>query len=143
MEGYEQEAVGGLTVKLQSDEVSSFDEYFMKLKLSTNTRNPWFPEFWQYRFQCRLPGHPLENLNYARNCSGTSSLLPLHFLLPSCSGTSTPQSIKCLLYSPISQTTHSLRGSMCAVTQYVFKPMQDLLTSPKLGCHSTTNTRII
>ncbi|XP_034000799.1 metabotropic glutamate receptor 1-like, partial [Trematomus bernacchii] len=74
VEGYEQEAVGGLTVKLQSDEVSSFDEYFMKLKLSTNTRNPWFPEFWQYRFQCRLPGHPLENLNYARNCSEDEQL---------------------------------------------------------------------
>ena len=71
VEGYEQEAVGGITVKLQSEEVSSFDNYFLKLKLSTNTRNPWFPEFWQYRFQCRLPGHPLENLNYARNCSGS------------------------------------------------------------------------
>jgi len=70
VEGYEREAVGGITVKLQSDEVSSFDDYFPKLKLSSNTRNPWFPEFWQYRFQCRIPGHPLENLNYARNCSG-------------------------------------------------------------------------
>lgn len=70
VDGYEQEAVGGITVKLQSDEVTSFDDYFLKLRLSTNTRNPWFPEFWQYRFQCRLPGHPQENMNYARNCSG-------------------------------------------------------------------------
>ncbi|KAM8913445.1 metabotropic glutamate receptor 1b isoform 1-T1 [Spinachia spinachia] len=74
VEGYEQEAVGGLTVKLQSDEVSSFDDYFLKLKLNANTRNPWFPEFWQYRFQCRLPGHPLENLNYVRNCSEDDDL---------------------------------------------------------------------
>ncbi|XP_024122421.1 metabotropic glutamate receptor 1b isoform X3 [Oryzias melastigma] len=74
VEGYEHEAVGGITVKLHSAEVSSFDDYFLKLKLSTNTRNPWFPEFWQYRFQCRLPGHPQENLNYARNCSGYESL---------------------------------------------------------------------
>uniref|UniRef100_A0A0F8AFS7 Metabotropic glutamate receptor 5 n=1 Tax=Larimichthys crocea TaxID=215358 RepID=A0A0F8AFS7_LARCR len=74
VEGYEQEAVGGLTVKLQSEEVSSFDDYFLKLRLSTNTRNPWFPEFWQYRFQCRIPGHPQENLNYARNCSGYENL---------------------------------------------------------------------
>lgn len=71
MEGFEPEAVGGITVKLQSADVSSFDDYFLKLKLSTNTRNPWFPEFWQYRFQCRLPGHPQENLNYARNCTGS------------------------------------------------------------------------
>ncbi|CAB1415524.1 unnamed protein product [Pleuronectes platessa] len=74
VEGYEQEAVGGITVKLQSDEVSSFDDYFLRLRLSTNTRNPWFPEFWQYRFQCRIPGHPQENMNYARNCSGYESL---------------------------------------------------------------------
>lgn len=74
VEGYEHEAVGGITVKLHSEEVSSFDNYFLKLKLSTNTRNPWFPEFWQHRFQCRLPGHPQENLNYARNCSGSMSI---------------------------------------------------------------------
>lgn len=81
VEGYEREAVGGITVKLHSEEVSSFDSYFLKLKLSTNTRNPWFPEFWQHRFQCRLPGHPQENLNYARNCSGRmqrSSICPGH-----------------------------------------------------------------
>ncbi|CAG5866721.1 unnamed protein product [Menidia menidia] len=74
VEGYEHEAVGGITVKLHSEDVSSFDNYFLKLKLSTNKRNPWFPEFWQYRFQCRLPGHPLENLNYARNCTEDDDL---------------------------------------------------------------------
>uniref|UniRef100_A0A4W5RP08 Metabotropic glutamate receptor 1 n=1 Tax=Hucho hucho TaxID=62062 RepID=A0A4W5RP08_9TELE len=74
VEGYEQEAVGGITVKLQSEEVTSFDDYFLKLRLDTNTRNPWFPEFWQYRFQCRIPGHPLENMNYMKNCSGYESL---------------------------------------------------------------------
>lgn len=73
VEGYEQEAVGGITVKLQSAEVSSFDDYFLKLRLGSNTRNPWFPEFWQFRFQCRLSGHPQENLNYARNCSGSQT----------------------------------------------------------------------
>lgn len=75
VEGFEQEAVGGITVKLQSAEVSSFDDYFLKLRLGTNTRNPWFPEFWQFRFQCRLPGHPQENLNYARNCSGSQAVM--------------------------------------------------------------------
>eukprot|EP00063_Salmo_salar_P077744 XP_014052579.1 PREDICTED: metabotropic glutamate receptor 1-like isoform X2 [Salmo salar] len=69
VEGYEQEAVGGITVKLHSEEVTSFDDYFLKLRLNTNTRNPWFPEFWQHRFQCRIPGHPLENMNYRKNCS--------------------------------------------------------------------------
>lgn len=72
VEGYEQEAEGGITMKLQSEVVKSFDDYYLKLRLDTNTRNPWFPEFWQYRFQCRLSGHPQENKNYKRVCSGGS-----------------------------------------------------------------------
>ncbi|TRY83460.1 hypothetical protein DNTS_016205 [Danionella cerebrum] len=74
VEGYEPEAVGGITVKLQTEEVTSFNEYFLKLRLSNNNRNPWFAEFWQHRFQCRLPGHPQENRNYKRNCSGYENL---------------------------------------------------------------------
>ncbi|XP_027028252.1 metabotropic glutamate receptor 1b isoform X2 [Tachysurus fulvidraco] len=70
VEGYEQEAVGGITMKLQTEEVTSFDNYYLKLRLNTNTRNPWFAEFWQHRFQCRIPGHPQENKNYRKNCSG-------------------------------------------------------------------------
>uniref|UniRef100_A0A672HDS8 Metabotropic glutamate receptor 1 n=1 Tax=Salarias fasciatus TaxID=181472 RepID=A0A672HDS8_SALFA len=66
VEGYEQEAEGGITMKLQSEVVKSFDDYYLKLRLDANTRNPWFPEFWQYRFQCRLPGHPQENKNYKK-----------------------------------------------------------------------------
>lgn len=74
IEGYEVEANGGITIKLQSPEVRSFDDYFLKLRLDTNTRNPWFPEFWQHRFQCRLPGHILENPNFKRICTGNSRL---------------------------------------------------------------------
>ncbi|XP_033847009.1 metabotropic glutamate receptor 1 isoform X1 [Periophthalmus magnuspinnatus] len=74
VEGFEQEAEGGITIKLQSEVVKTFDDYYLKLKLDTNTRNPWFPEFWQYRFQCRLAGHPQENKNYKKLCSGNESL---------------------------------------------------------------------
>lgn len=70
VEGYELEAEGGITMKLQSAVVKSFDDYYLKLRLDTNTRNPWFAEFWQYRFQCRLARHPQENKNYKRVCSG-------------------------------------------------------------------------
>ncbi|XP_051954903.1 metabotropic glutamate receptor 1-like isoform X1 [Xyrauchen texanus] len=74
VEGYEQEADGGITMKLQTEEVQSFNDYFLKLSLDTNTRNPWFAEFWQYRFQCRIPGHPQENYNYLKVCTGNESL---------------------------------------------------------------------
>nr|XP_006625935.2 PREDICTED: metabotropic glutamate receptor 1 [Lepisosteus oculatus] len=79
IEGYEQEAVGGITMKLQSEEVTSFDDYYLKLRLNTNTRNPWFPEFWQHRFQCRIPGHPLENHNFKKTCTGCEPI-PLRYL---------------------------------------------------------------
>nr|XP_046148102.1 metabotropic glutamate receptor 1 isoform X1 [Oncorhynchus gorbuscha] len=78
VEGYEQEAEGGITMKLQSEEVKSFDDYFLKLRLDTNTRNPWFPEFWQYRFQCRLPGHQQEIKKYKKVCSGDLGNESLH-----------------------------------------------------------------
>uniref|UniRef100_A0A8C6NK14 Metabotropic glutamate receptor 1 n=1 Tax=Nothobranchius furzeri TaxID=105023 RepID=A0A8C6NK14_NOTFU len=74
VEGYEQEAEGGITMKLQSEVVKTFDDYYLKLRLDTNTRNPWFAEFWQYRFQCRIPGHPHEKKNYKKVCSGQESL---------------------------------------------------------------------
>ncbi|KAM9704485.1 metabotropic glutamate receptor 1 isoform 2-T3 [Menidia menidia] len=74
VEGYEQEAEGGITMKLQSEVVKTFDDYYLKLRLDANTRNPWFAEFWQYRFQCRLQGHPQENKNYKKLCSGNESL---------------------------------------------------------------------
>ncbi|XP_032882308.1 metabotropic glutamate receptor 1 [Amblyraja radiata] len=74
IESYEQEAVGGITIKLRSAEVTWFDDYFLKLKLGTNIRNPWFPEFWQHRFQCRLEGHAQENLAFKRLCTGNESL---------------------------------------------------------------------
>ncbi|XP_038160133.1 metabotropic glutamate receptor 1 isoform X1 [Cyprinodon tularosa] len=74
VEGYEQEAEGGITMKLQSEVVKSFDEYYLKLRIDKNTRNPWFAEFWQYRFQCRLTGHPQENKNFKKACSGNEGL---------------------------------------------------------------------
>ncbi|KAG7484348.1 hypothetical protein MATL_G00048660 [Megalops atlanticus] len=73
-DGYQREAAGGITIKLQSGYVKWFDDYYLKLKPSSNLRNPWFPEFWQHRFQCRLRGHPQENTKYTRVCSEKESL---------------------------------------------------------------------
>ncbi|KAK6486525.1 metabotropic glutamate receptor 5-like [Huso huso] len=73
-EGYQREATGGITIKLQSPDVKWFDEYYLKLRPETNLRNPWFPEFWQHRFQCRLKGHAQENFKYNRTCNSRMSL---------------------------------------------------------------------
>lgn len=68
-DGYEKEAAGGITIKLKSAHVTWFDSYYLNLKPDSNLRNPWFPEFWQHRFQCRLRGHPQENTGYNRTCT--------------------------------------------------------------------------
>ncbi|XP_026047297.1 metabotropic glutamate receptor 5b [Astatotilapia calliptera] len=73
-DGYVKEAAGGITIKLQSADVKWFDEYYLKLRPENNHRNPWFPEFWQHRFQCRLKGHTQENSKYNRTCSKRESL---------------------------------------------------------------------
>uniref|UniRef100_A0A8C5CL24 Glutamate receptor, metabotropic 5b n=1 Tax=Gadus morhua TaxID=8049 RepID=A0A8C5CL24_GADMO len=71
-DGYVREAAGGITIKLQSADVKWFDDYYLKLRPDNNHRNPWFPEFWQHRFHCRLKGHPQENPKYNRTCKRES-----------------------------------------------------------------------
>ncbi|KAF3705799.1 Metabotropic glutamate receptor 5 [Channa argus] len=73
-DGYQKEAAGGITIKLKSAYVTWFDEYYLNLKPDVNLRNPWFPEFWQHRFQCRLRGHPQENTLFNRSCTWRESL---------------------------------------------------------------------
>ncbi|XP_063763141.1 metabotropic glutamate receptor 5b [Eleginops maclovinus] len=73
-DGYVREAAGGITIKLQSADVKWFDDYYLKLRPENNPRNPWFPEFWQHRFHCRLKGHPQENGKYNRTCGKRESL---------------------------------------------------------------------
>lgn len=68
-DGYVREAAGGITIKLQSADVKWFDDYYLKLRPENNLRNPWFTEFWQHRFHCRLKGHPQESPKYNRTCS--------------------------------------------------------------------------
>uniref|UniRef100_A0A7N9APY2 Metabotropic glutamate receptor 5 n=1 Tax=Mastacembelus armatus TaxID=205130 RepID=A0A7N9APY2_9TELE len=73
-DSYEKEAAGGITIKLKSAYVTWFDDYYLNLKPDANLRNPWFPEFWQHRFQCRLRGHPQESTVYNRTCTWRESL---------------------------------------------------------------------
>ncbi|XP_074016193.1 metabotropic glutamate receptor 5 isoform X1 [Numenius arquata] len=77
-EGYQREAVGGITIKLQSPDVKWFDDYYLQLRPETNHRNPWFQEFWQHRFQCRLEGFPQENPKYNKTCTSQMTLRTQH-----------------------------------------------------------------
>ncbi|XP_078679957.1 uncharacterized protein LOC144915447 isoform X3 [Branchiostoma floridae x Branchiostoma belcheri] len=53
---------GAFTLELKSDALAGFDTYFRTLRPSSNTRNPWFNEFWEETFACYLtekdPSYP-------------------------------------------------------------------------------------
>jgi hypothetical protein len=53
-DGYEKQARGSISIRIHSPNVTDFDEYYFKLNPYTNTRNPWFREFWQQRFNCSI-----------------------------------------------------------------------------------------
>ncbi|XP_036387544.1 glutamate receptor, metabotropic 2a [Megalops cyprinoides] len=52
--GSELVADGAFTIELASYPIKEFEEYFTQLDPYNNTRNPWFREFWERRFQCSL-----------------------------------------------------------------------------------------
>ncbi|CAK9294580.1 unnamed protein product [Gordionus sp. m RMFG-2023] len=51
---YEIEALGGLSVRINSPYVKDFDPYYFSLKPGSNTRNVWFKELWEFKFSCSL-----------------------------------------------------------------------------------------
>ena len=71
VEGIEDIAVGGISMKLMSRPIPSFDHYFRSLRPENNTRNPWFQEYWQWKFDCYLDWLPLSEQNLSSNTSCT------------------------------------------------------------------------
>ncbi|XP_024944343.1 metabotropic glutamate receptor 1 isoform X2 [Cephus cinctus] len=60
VEGLEDEAWGSLSIRIHSPYVSEFDDHYFNLNPFNNTRNPWFAEFWQHKFNCVLPEMPAD-----------------------------------------------------------------------------------
>ncbi|GFS31985.1 metabotropic glutamate receptor 4 [Trichonephila inaurata madagascariensis] len=56
--------------------VDGFEEYFKSLNVKTNKRNPWFSEYWEQTFSCKLPDTRLTTRNmWAKNkCNGSEDL---------------------------------------------------------------------
>lgn len=55
VEGYEDEAWSSLSIRIHSPYVREFDEHYFSLNPFNNSRNPWFIEFWQDKFNCVMP----------------------------------------------------------------------------------------
>ena len=73
VQGYEAEAVGGISIRIHSPRVDSFDKEYFALKpdKSTLARNPWFQEFWENRFNCTLLPSALAYSSQRKICSGS------------------------------------------------------------------------
>ncbi|UJR15692.1 hypothetical protein I4U23_002626 [Adineta vaga] len=63
-------ALGAITIKARSLRVPGFEQYFRRLHVHNNTRNVWFSEYWQQKFDCELTNYNNTNhrKTYARQC---------------------------------------------------------------------------
>lgn len=63
---------GAITVQPLVRPLDGFDEYFAGLKPTKNGRNPWFNEYWQEKFKCKLKKEQLPegipSTNYTEEC---------------------------------------------------------------------------
>lgn len=89
VQGYEAEAEGGISIRIHSPRVASFDETYFALRPdgATLARNPWFEEFWEHRFNCsfRSASRKLDSSNSSaspqksRACTGKQHSRSLFF----------------------------------------------------------------
>lgn len=54
LKGLEEVALNTITVLPKTVELKAFSDHFYKLRPKTNTRNPWFKEFWERHFNCSI-----------------------------------------------------------------------------------------
>lgn len=51
----EEQAVGSISIRIHSPYIQSFDDIYLNLNPFDNVRNPWFKEFWEDKFNCKMP----------------------------------------------------------------------------------------
>ena len=56
--------------------MNEFDDHYFSLNPFNNTRNPWFVEFWQHKFECVMPKNIGTEDDVAKN--GTAELKDDH-----------------------------------------------------------------
>ncbi|CAG5134429.1 unnamed protein product, partial [Candidula unifasciata] len=62
----EVQAAGAISIMFHSPQLKDFRQHYENLKPHNNSKNPWFSEFWEERFQCSLDGN---NMNkYHKRC---------------------------------------------------------------------------
>ena len=111
VQGYEAEAEGGISIRIHSPPVASFDRDYFALKPDaiTRARNPWFQEFWEHRFDCVLNA-PAESspINMTSSRRGPSS--PVNAIISSPSSSSSSSSSLTNNHKKLCTGDESLRG---------------------------------
>ncbi|XP_063366245.1 metabotropic glutamate receptor 1-like [Cydia amplana] len=69
--GLQVPADGALTLRIRSPYLDGFDTHYHNLHPRNNTRNPWFQEFWEQKFNCSLAANSPVGV---QACTGTESL---------------------------------------------------------------------
>ncbi|XP_035696128.1 metabotropic glutamate receptor 3-like [Branchiostoma floridae] len=72
---------GALRLETEIGKSQTFENYVSSLTPGQNKRNPWFKPFWQYLFQCDLPGTIAK---YGRQCGSDSRVVNFDFLDDGC-----------------------------------------------------------
>lgn len=47
-------AEGAITIELESRRIVEFDSYMLGLTVENNDRNPWFRDYWEAVFECKI-----------------------------------------------------------------------------------------
>ncbi|XP_075551877.1 metabotropic glutamate receptor 1-like [Dermacentor variabilis] len=72
--GFEEQVAGSLAFRNHAEPDDVFKAYYTSLNPGNNVRNPWFPEFWETKFQCSLGRQGGTAGKYERECTGKESL---------------------------------------------------------------------
>ncbi|CAG0891256.1 unnamed protein product [Cyprideis torosa] len=69
-----EEALGALTVRIHTAIVPEFKNHYLALNPFNNSRNPWFQEFWAYKFNCTFDIAGSDRTAVINNCTGEEDL---------------------------------------------------------------------
>lgn len=86
VEEVEAQAVGSISIRIHSQYMNSFDDRYLDLDPFEHDENPWFREFWEDKFHCKMPLERITTTtttttestpDYTDNVSNASFALPL------------------------------------------------------------------
>lgn len=60
VEGVETQAVGSISIRIHSQYLKTFDEKYLNLDPFEHDDNPWFREFWEDKFHCKMPANRID-----------------------------------------------------------------------------------